>query len=123
MTSPIGGAATQSDPATLTPTLSPIAPVAAPVALAQGGQVHPTVLHAALIKRFSGGAVPFKGEPQGTDTVPTQTTSGEFVTRRPSVQAAGVGNLRALNNLDQAPPAKQQMVRGALHAALAGRGR
>lgn len=117
----IGGTAAPTDPATLTPTLAPMAPVAAPTALAHGGLTgmpHPTVLHAALIKRFGGGGIPYQGEPAGVDTVPTRTTSGEFVTRKPSVQAAGVGNLKGLNNLDTASPQKQQLVRGALHAAL-----
>ena len=66
-----------------------------------------------------GGQIPMDaGLPGVVDSVPIRANAGEFVTTRPSVQAAGPGNLAALNRLNTAPPSKQHMVRNALHHAL-----
>ena len=67
----------------------------------------------------TGGQIPRNaGLPGVLDSVPIRANAGEFVTTRPSVQAAGPNNLAALNRLNTAPQDKQAMVRNALHTAL-----
>jgi hypothetical protein len=67
-----------------------------------------------------GGYIPVgTGNPGIRDDIPARVDDGEFVVRRPSVNAVGENNLVALNKMNAMPPAKQQLVRSALQAALA----
>jgi hypothetical protein len=80
------------------PTVGSAAPPATPVpGYARGGYVAPNA------------------GPPGRDTVPAVLNNGEFVLRAPAVKAAGVTNLRQLN---QAAPTQKAAMRGALHHAL-----
>lgn len=68
----------------------------------------------------NGGFIPpgTSPNPRIRDDIPARVDDGEFVLRRPSVNAVGTSNMMQLNHINEMSPARQQMVRQALHTAL-----
>lgn len=104
----------------------PPAPSTMQLSLAQGNQPSPQPMTAGTQSTTAqpgfkkGGFIPFGTSPNPNikDDITAHVDDGEYVVRKGSVGAAGIGNMNKLNHLNNLPPAQQAMERKALAAAL-----